>query len=159
MHVAIIIGDWCEELLSGLSLEAIASQTDPVRQLLGSALAAVAPGNDGSGGEGLVVLQTEEWLQRKMVHRVTTPELMFGVMVAPPPVSMTTDAVTAGDILSCFSEAGSPTAGELSPIAMVRLRHSSLSRTTLVMTCLSVIREIPPQLLECTFQVSVIASR
>ena len=157
MHVAIIIGDWCEELLSGLSFEAIASQTDPVRQLLGSALAAVALGNDGSGGEGLVVLQTEEWLQRKMVHRITTPELMFGVMVAPPPVSMTTDAVTAGDILSCFSEAGSPTAGELSPIAMVSLpRHC---HTTLVMKCLSVIREIPPQLLECTFQVSVIVSR
>ena len=42
---------------------------------------------------------------------------MFGQVLAPPP--STKDTMDAGDLLSCFTETGSPAACELSPIAMV----------------------------------------
>ena len=56
---------------------------------------------------------------RKLVRRLTTPDLMFGQMIAPPPSSSATKTcVSAEDVLKCFHETGSPATSELSPIAV-----------------------------------------
>ena len=55
---------------------------------------------------------------RKLVHRVTTPDLMFGQMVAPPPPGFGTSCVSADDMLKCFHDTGSPATSELSPVAV-----------------------------------------
>ena len=66
----------------------------------------------------LVILSAVVFLCRKLIRRLATPDLMFGHMVAPPP-STTKDLVGISDMLSCFSETGSPARSDLSPIAMV----------------------------------------
>ena len=61
---------------------------------------------------------------RKLVRRLTTPDLMFGQMIAPPPSSSATKTcVSAEDVLKCFHDTGSPATSELSPIA-VSARHT-----------------------------------
>ena len=56
---------------------------------------------------------------RKLVCRVTTPDLMFGQMVAPPPsTSSTKTCMDADDLLQCFHDTGSPVTSELSPITV-----------------------------------------
>ena len=55
---------------------------------------------------------------RKLVRRLTTPDLMFGQMVAPPPASSGKSCVDADDVLQCFHETGSPATSELSPITV-----------------------------------------
>ena len=56
-----------------------------------------------------------------MIRRLTTPDLMFGQMVAPPPVGVASlsESVSITDVLSCFTSEGLPTNTDLSPIAMV----------------------------------------
>ena len=54
---------------------------------------------------------------RKLVRRLTTPDLMFGQMVAPPPSSSKT-CHSADDVLESFHDTGSPAASELSPITV-----------------------------------------
>jgi hypothetical protein len=56
-----------------------------------------------------------------MIRRLTTPDLMFGQMVAPPPVGVASisESVSITDVLSCFTSEGLPTNANLSPIAMV----------------------------------------
>ena len=56
-----------------------------------------------------------------MIRRLTTPDLMFGQMVAPPPlgVASLSESVSITDVLSCFTSEGLPTNTDLSPIAMV----------------------------------------
>ena len=56
-----------------------------------------------------------------MIRRLTTPDMMFGLEVAPS-LSSSSVAVETSDVstlLNCFKETGSPVAGNLSPIAMV----------------------------------------
>ncbi len=54
------------------------------------------------------------------MRRIVTSDLMFGHMIAPPPrdasVQLDSDLV---DVLSCFTDHGTPTTSQLSPIAMV----------------------------------------
>lgn len=56
-----------------------------------------------------------------MIRRLTTPDLMFGQMVAPPPVGVASlsESVSITDVLSCFTSEGLPTNTDLSPVAMV----------------------------------------
>ena len=84
-------------------------------------------------------LKTYEWIQRymfywwcrwqkiwssfcrKMIRRIATPDLMFGHMVAPPPRDVTSqlESLDIADVLNSFTDQGSPTTSELSPITMV----------------------------------------
>lgn len=70
-----------------------------------------------------VILNAHCTLQffRKMICRLTTPDLMFGQMVAPPPVGVASlsETINITDVLSCFTKEGLPTNADLSPIAMV----------------------------------------
>ena len=54
-----------------------------------------------------------------MIRRLATPDFMFGQVLVPPPSTGTKETMDAGDVLSCFTETGSPAISELSPIAMV----------------------------------------
>ena len=59
--------------------------------------------------------------RRKLVRPVTTPDFMFGQLVAPPPPASVKVCSDAEDVLRCFHETGSPATSELSPITVVRL--------------------------------------
>ena len=52
---------------------------------------------------------------------VTTPDFMFGQLVAPPPPASAKVCSDAEDVLRCFHESGSPATSDLSPITVVRL--------------------------------------
>ncbi|XP_064391967.1 uncharacterized protein LOC135339666 [Halichondria panicea] len=82
-------------------------------------------------------LKTYEWIQRKMVRRIVTSDLMFGHMIAPPPreASIPLDSQDLVDVLSCFTDHGTPTTSQLSPIAMNS--SSRLSKVHAPDPCLS----------------------
>lgn len=59
-------------------------------------------------------------MHRKMVKQVTTSDLMFGHMPAPPPSHATGQQVEASEILDYFTEQGVAAESlHLSPIAVV----------------------------------------
>ena len=64
-----------------------------------------------------------------MIRRLTTPDLMFGQMVAPPPVGVASlsESISISDVLNCFTTEGLPTNSELSPIAMVTKAESEVT--------------------------------
>ena len=69
------------------------------------------------------------------MRRLTTPDLMFGQMIAPPPSSSATKTcVSAEDVLKCFHDTGSPATSELSPIA-VSARHTNTPLLPCIVHC------------------------
>ena len=67
-------------------------------------------------------------MYRKMIRRIATPDLMFGHMIAPPPRGVTSqlESLDIADVLNSFTDRGSPTTSNLSPIAMVTIASSDI---------------------------------
>ena len=75
-------------------------------------------------------LHSLNFLCRKMIRRIATPDLMFGHMIAPPPRGVTSqlESLDIADVLNSFTDQGSPTTSNLSPIAMVTTTSSDIHR-------------------------------